>query len=262
MSALPSSAKGVEFGFVAALEREVGGVVRGWRCGSVRIGDAERRVYSSGEQRAALICAGTGCERAYTAAKALIEKFSPRVLISIGFAGSCVEEILPGAVVVPARLVEAATGRVFPCGFGKGTLVTLERVAGTAGKQASLARFGALAVEMEAAGVARAAAEDEREFLAIKAISDGAAEELDFLSPFVTPEGFATGRFVAHMALHPKLWPRVAALKRNSKLASTALAGAMGECSRDWRSFAAKHSSANDAPSAALMKERVVERWQ
>jgi adenosylhomocysteine nucleosidase len=245
MSALRPAPQGVEFGFVAALEREVGDVVRGWT--GARVGDAERRVYYSTRQPAALICAGTGRERAYTAAKALIEKFSPRVVVSIGFAGACVPELDPGAVVVPARLVEAATGRVYPCALGSGTLVTLDQVAAQAAKQEAFVRFGALAVEMEAAGVAAAAVEYGREFLAIKAISDGVEEDLDFLSSFVKPQGFETGRFVAHIALRPRLWRRVAALNRNSRLASAALAGAVGECSKDWRSFSTEHSSARDA---------------
>lgn len=233
---------GVEFGYVAALQREVAGVVRGWTATSARIGGVQRRVYYNYSQRAALICAGTGRERAYTAAKAFIEKFSPRVMISVGFAGACVPELQPGAVVVPSRLVEAASGSVLPCAFGRGTVVTLNEVGGKAAKQEALARFGALAVEMEAAGVATAAAECGREFVAIKAISDGAEEDLDFLSGFVTPEGFATGRFVAHIAVRPKLWRRVAELNRNSLLAATALEMSVGECSRDWRAFSAKHS--------------------
>jgi nucleoside phosphorylase len=239
----------VEFGFVAALEREVAGVVRDWTATSALIGGAERRVYYNYRQQAALICAGTGRERAYTAAKAFLEKFSPRVMVSVGFAGGCVPELQPGALVVPARLVEAESGRVFRCACGSGTLVTLNEVAGKAAKQEAVARFGALAVEMEAAGVAAAAVEYEREFVAIKAISDGADEDLDFLSGFVTAEGFATGRFVAHIALRPRLWRRVAALNRNSLLAATALERAVGECSKDWRAFSAKHSPANGASS-------------
>jgi nucleoside phosphorylase len=249
MSELRSAPLGVEFGYIAALEREVAGVVRGWSATRTRIGNAERRVYYSYSQQAALICAGTGEERAYTAAKGFIEKFSPRVVVSLGFAGSCVPELNPGALVVPSRLVEAASGRVFPCASGSGTLVTLHEVAGKAAKQQALARFGALAVEMEAAGVAAAAVEYGKEFMAIKAISDGAEEELDFLSGFVTAEGFKTGRFVAHLALRPRLWRRVAALNRNSRLAVAALETAVGECSRDWRAFSAKHSPGKDVPA-------------
>ncbi len=236
------STSAVEFGFVAALEREVSGLVRGWGRSNVGAPHALRRIYSS--ENAALICAGTGVDRAYTAARALIEKCSPRVIISIGFAGSCVLRLHPGSVVVPATLLEAATGKSFDCAFGGGRLVTLDRVAGRALKQEAFARFGALAVDMEAAGVAAAAAEYGREFAAIKAISDGAGEDLEFLSSFVKPEGFETGRFIAHIALRPQLWTSVAALKRNSKLAATALAGAVGECTNDWRSFSAKHCDA------------------
>jgi hypothetical protein len=97
---------------------------------------------------------------------------------------------------------------------------------------------------MEAAGVAAAAVECDREFAAIKAISDGAEEDIEFLSGFVTPEGFETGRFIAHIALRPGLWPSVAALNRNSKLAVKALACAVGEFMSDRRSFSAKHSDA------------------
>lgn len=233
------SANPVEFGFVAALEREVSGIVRGWRRADMQ---AARRIYRSGN--AALICAGTGVDRAYTAAKALIENCSPRVIISIGFAGSCVPELHPGLVVVPAALVEAATGKSFRCAFGAGRLVTLDRVAGKGLKKCTAVRFGALAVDMEATGVAVAAAEFGREFAAIKAISDGAEEDLEFLSGFVKPEGFASGRFIAYIALRPGLWPSVAALKRNSTLAASALASAVGECMNDQRSFAAKHGAA------------------
>jgi adenosylhomocysteine nucleosidase len=143
--------------------------------------------------------------------------------------------------------LEAATGRTFPCVFGCGPLVTLDRVAGKALKQEAFARFGALAVDMEAAGVAAAAAEYNRDFAAIKAISDGVEEDLGFLSSFVKPAGFETLRFVAHIALRPGLWPAVAALNRNSTLAARALESAVGECISDWRCFSGKHSDA--APS-------------
>jgi nucleoside phosphorylase len=238
------SANLVEFGFVAALEREVSGIVRvrGWSAANLEGAGAPQGFYRS--RNAALICAGTGVDRAYVAAKLLIEKCSPRVIISIGFAGSCVPHLHPGSIVVPAALLEAATGRTFPCAFGSGQLVTLDRVAGKTLKQQASARFGALAVDMEAAGVATAAAEHGTDFAAIKAISDGAEDDLGFLSAFVTPEGFETGRFVAHIALHPGLWPSVAALNRNSKLAVAALESAVAACLSDWRSFSAKCSDA------------------
>jgi len=230
----------VEFGFVAALEREVSGLVRGWNSADVRIAGQMQRIYRY--QSAALICGGTGVERSYAAAKALVEKCSPRVILSIGFAGSCVTGLLPGSVVVPAVLLEGFRGKSFECVFGSGKLVTLEGVAGKTQKQDAFARLGALAVDMEATGVAKAASQSNREFAAIKAISDGVEEDLGFLSDFVKPEGFANGRFIAHIALRPRLWPSVAALNRNSKLAATALQSAVEECIRDWKAFSGRHS--------------------
>jgi adenosylhomocysteine nucleosidase len=239
---------GVDFCFLCALEREVSGVVRGWVGSTLHIGNAERRMYYSLAQRAVLVCAGTGWERAYSAAKACIERLSPGAVVSIGFAGACTPELEPGALVVPARLVvpgqgsKYGTGEEFPCAFGYGTLVTLNAVAATAAKREARKLYGALAVEMEAAGVAAAAAEMGSKFLAIKAISDGVEEEMDFLSAFVTPEGFDSRRFLAHIAVRPALWGRVAALHRNSQLAAATLESAVGECCSDWQSFVAKHS--------------------
>ena len=236
----------VDIAFVAAFDREVSGAARGWTATTLRVGRAERRMYYDTLERAALVCAGTGPERAYRAAKSCIEEFSPRLLVSIGFAGSCGPELAPGALMVPARLVGPASGdeaaKEFPCACGNGTLLSVNAVTSSAGKREARARYGAMAVEMEAAGVAAAAAEYGREFAAIKAISDGVGEDMDFLSAFVTPEGFATVRFLAFLAVRPKLWPRVAALDRNSRLAVKALEQAVGECIGDWQAFAARHS--------------------
>jgi adenosylhomocysteine nucleosidase len=229
----------VEFGFVAALEREVSGLVRNWRVGNA---GGTQRIYQS--QNAVLICAGTGVGKAYAAAQLLVENYSPRVLISMGFAGACAPDLAPGAIFVPATLVEAATGKSYATAFGHGRLATMDRVAGKELKRCAFARFGAQAVDMEAAGVAAVANESSSQFVAIKAISDGTDEDIGFLSAFVEPEGFATRRFVAHIALRPALWPRVAALQRNSRLARAAMGNAVGECISNWQSFAAKHSSA------------------
>jgi len=238
----------VDVVFVAALEREVSRAARGWTQTTLRVGRTERRMYYDTLERAALVCAGTGPERAYRAAKACIEEFSPRLLVSIGFAGSCGPELAPGAVIVPARVVvpaagdESAPAKEFPCACGSGTLLSVNAVASSAGKRQARARYGAMALEMEAAGVAAAAAEYGREFAAIKAISDAVDEDLDFLSAFVTPDGFAMGRFLAFLAVRPGLWLQVAALDRNSRLATRALEQAVVECIGDWPAFAARHS--------------------
>jgi nucleoside phosphorylase len=235
----------VEFGFVAALEREVAAIVRGWSRSDVRMGTAERRIYRGGDRRAALICAGTGKEQAYAASKLLVAQCSPKVLVSIGFAGACVASLHPGSIVVPAAVVEEVTGKSFACALGRGHLVAMDSVAGKGLKRCAASRFGALAVDMEASGVGAAAVECGRQFVAIKAISDGVDEDLGFLAGFVTPDGFAMGRFLTHIALRPGMWPSVAALQRNSKLAAAALQQAVEECMADWTGFSARYSDAS-----------------
>ena len=236
----------IDIVFVAALEREVSCAVRGWTRTTMRVAHTERRMYFDSREQAALVCAGTGSERAYQVARACIEEFSPRMLVSIGFAGACVPELGPGAIVVPERVVvpgdQSSGAKEFPSMCGSGTLASVDSVTSGAGKRQARLRYGALALEMEAAGVAAAAAEYGREFAAIKAISDGVDEDLDFLSPFVTPGSFAIGRFLAYVAVRPRLWPRIATLERNSKLAAAALEHAVVECIGDWPAFAARHS--------------------
>lgn len=238
----------VQFGIVAALEREVRGIVRGWNVTTLRKPDGNRRIYRG--PNAALICAGTGTERAYAAAQLLVEVCAPKVLISIGFAGACTAELMlgggplkPGASFVPATVTDAANGKRYATSYGSGNLATVDRVADRALKQSVVSRFGAQVVDMEAAGVAAAASEHGCGFVAIKAISDGVEEDLGFLADFVKPMGFRTGRFIAHIALRPGLWPRVAQLQVNSELAAKTLKESVNSFLRDTKKFAERYST-------------------
>ena len=157
--------------------------------------------------------------------KLLIEKCSPRVIVSIGFAGSCVPHLHPGSVVVPATLLEAATGKSFRCAFGRGQLVTLDRVAGKALKQEAVRALWRLGRGYGSGRSCRCGRRVQHGSLRRSRRSPTARRRILDSSPaFVKPEGFETGRFVAHIALRPGLWPSVAALNRNSRLAAAALA--------------------------------------
>jgi nucleoside phosphorylase len=238
----------VEIAIVAALEREVAGIARGRQFEELPVSGSVLKVYRI--DNAVLTCAGTGAARANLAARKLLQQYSPKLLISIGFTGSCTNKIAPGEIVVPAKVIENATTRDFATICGQNTLVTLDRVAGSRLKQCSAARFDAQVVDMEAAGVASAAAGAVEltgrkcDFAAIKAVSDGPGEEMDFLAQFITPEGFATARFVAHIAIRPHLWKKVKQLKQNSQLAANALEVAVREAVTDWPAFAKKHTLA------------------
>ena len=89
--------------------------------------------------------------------------------------------------------------------------------------------FGAEAVDMEAAAVARAAEARGVEFGAVKAISDEVEFEFPATERFVDAEGrFSEGRFAVYAILRPWLWWRVIQLAKNSKQASRALCGYLG----------------------------------
>jgi adenosylhomocysteine nucleosidase len=176
--------------------------------------------------QAALVIAGAGAVNAAGSCQSLIDNFSPAMVVSVGFAGALVPELGVGAVVIPAQVAREG----FPAGlnysteFGQGILVSVNRVVGMAEKSELAKQYGACAVEMEAAAVAEVARARGVKFAAIKVISDRLDDEaIAITSPFVRPQGFNMKGFLFHAALHPKLWPTVAKLKRSSEQASLAL---------------------------------------
>jgi nucleoside phosphorylase len=223
----------VQAAFVAALDREVQPLVNGWEIfqlsgeGTSFSTFRSRGMYESGE--AVLCCAGTGVARAEKATRVLLASFAPRVAISVGFVGAASPELHVGDVVVPAHVLVASSGERVTADFGKGEIATLDEVAGRERKVQLWNSDRILAVEMEAAGVARSSHEAGVRFATIKAVSDELDDETEFLAPFVRPEGFDTAGFLKYIGVRPKLWPAVARLKRNSEIASSALCRAIEE---------------------------------
>jgi adenosylhomocysteine nucleosidase len=235
---------------VAALEREVRPLVRKWR---VRERDHDGRRFRFFEKDdAVVVCGGMGAEAARRAAEAVIALYQPEVIYSAGYAGALDPELKVGEVVEPRRVVDAGDGSSVslcrsPHFSRKGRarngapaelrsagqpraavptygLVSFGSVATPAQKARLRASFGAQAVDMEAAAVARSAQARGVGFAAVKVIS----EEADFVLPpverFVDSEGrFLGARFVWFAALRPWLWPRVVRLARNSRRASRVL---------------------------------------
>jgi len=163
-----------------------------------------------------VVCSGPGYKNAASAAGQAIDRFSPEVMVSIGFAGALAPGMKVGDIFVPRHIVSERTGSAFTTPRGKGTLVTADTVAGEDRKRVLFARFHAQAVDMEAAAVAAVAASRDCEFLALKVISDELDTRIDFVEPFIRPEGFRIGAFLAHVSVRPRLWPTVYCLRRNS----------------------------------------------
>jgi adenosylhomocysteine nucleosidase len=212
----------VKVGVIAALPREVKALVKGWERRS-----AGRNVWVWTKGNAVVACAGMGAARAaiaVDAAMAAMAAMAVTDLISVGLAGACDPKLRVGDVVRAGVVIDAATGERFEDANFERVLVTADAVVSVAEKVRLRKAFGADAVDMEAATVARIARERGLNFQAVKAISDAADFEVEELGRFATKDGqFREGAFALHAALRPAMWSKVIALGRNSGVAVAAL---------------------------------------
>jgi len=217
---LPSPAK---LAIIAALEREVAGLVRGST--PLKRTHAGRAFTFFEDAGRIIVCGGIGYEAARRAAEAAIAMYHPVVLQSVGFAGALRPDLQVGDIFTPATIIDARDGSRTEVAGGKGVLLTFMAVAGKQQKLSLALSYSAQAVDMEAAGVAAAALAHGIEFGAVKVISDELDFEMPQTSRFIDPQGrFSTGRFALFVSLRPWLWKRVATLASNSRKAAKALA--------------------------------------
>jgi adenosylhomocysteine nucleosidase len=220
---------------VAALEREVRPLVRGqikdWRVSEKDVAGRRFRFFEKDDT--VLVCGGIGAEAARRAADAVIAIFAPKAVYSAGFAGALDPGLKVGDIVQPRRVVDAGDGSSVDLhrgdlDCGDGVLVSFGSVASPAQKAKLRDSFGAQAVDMEAAAVARAAEARGVEFAVVKVISDDSS--FPSMERFVDSNGrFLEGRFAWFAAVRPWLWPQVARLARNSNRASRSLCDWLGK---------------------------------
>ncbi|HEY2114570.1 MAG TPA: hypothetical protein VGJ51_05750 [Candidatus Angelobacter sp.] len=221
---------------VAAMEREIAPLVRGWQRGTLSSGERKFMFFERDGIVAAL--SGIGCANAELAARAVVAQYRPTLLISAGLAGALIRSLKAGSVFTPNVVVDAADGAEYRCvGDGNhvsgGVLVSAGEIAGTEAKRELVNRFHGLVVDMEAAGVARVAQQEQIGFRCVKAISDEADFAMPPMSRFVAADGtFQSGRFAAWAVVRPWQWTKVTALASNSRRATAAL------CDRLWKDLA------------------------
>jgi adenosylhomocysteine nucleosidase len=182
-----------------------------------------------------LVCGGIGAEAARRATEAVIALYQPQMVQSIGFAGALDATWKVGAILVPSVVIDAQDGSRVETGTGRGILVSVSATAGVARKAKLALAYGAQAVDMEAAAVARGAQARGIAFSAAKVISDETDFELPSMEKFIGSDGqFKTGKFVAFMAIRPWLWSRVGRLRKNSADAAMALYQYLIGNSKEW----------------------------
>jgi adenosylhomocysteine nucleosidase len=211
-----------DIAIVAALEREIWPLVKNWRVADRDYGGSRFRFFE--KELWVAVCGGIGSEAARRATEAVISLYQPRVVQSVGFAGALHSQLHVGEVLEVRYVIDVADGSKIDTGRGSGVLVSFASVAGSEQKSSLAKAYGANAVDMEAAAVAKGAEAHRLPFAAIKVISD----EIGFLMPpldrFTTKDGgFRAGRFVMFAMVRPWLWAAVIRLARNSAKASRAL---------------------------------------
>jgi adenosylhomocysteine nucleosidase len=216
---------------IAALEREVRPLVRNWPAVTVQ---HEGHAFTFHESDYAVaVCGGIGAEAARRAAEAIIARYSPELLISAGVAGALVLELHVGETIFPSTVIDTQDGSrhqtvirdaaLSGSSLARTVLASYPEIASVAQKHQLAKSYGAHAVDMEAAAVARSAQAHNLSFLAIKAISDESDFELPEMSRFIRDGKFQTRRFILHLAVRPWLWLKMIRLARNTQLASHSL---------------------------------------
>ncbi|MFQ5442363.1 MAG: hypothetical protein ACE5EB_06535, partial [Thermodesulfobacteriota bacterium] len=141
------------------------------------------------------VLSGVGAEKARSAARWLIGSGAD-ALLSIGIAGGLSPDVKPGDIVIAEKVIGEETGAIWradgavvksACETLKGSslqvlsgaVITTARPTLSAGEKEDLyMRSGALAVDMESAAVARAAAKAGVPFFAMRAVSDEAGRSV------------------------------------------------------------------------------------
>ena len=208
---------------IAALPREIAGLVRGTRPDPEL---RQRGIHLYRIEGAVVVAAGMGPARVTLSLEAALRIEGIELIISTGLAGACSPNIHTGEVIEAATVVDAKTGERFPCA-GSGphlVLITTQTIAGIREKARLRESYNAALVDMEAATVARLALARAIRFRAIKGISDAHDFEMEAMSRFVDAHGhFRTAAFALHTALHPQTWSSAARLGRESNRALTKL---------------------------------------
>jgi len=175
--------------------------------------------------------------RAVVAAELSASKLE--AVVSTGLCGALVPALQENQIVVGTRVLDSETQETFECARVNassepisGLVLAQDRIAWESAEKERLGNSGAIAIDMESAGVARRAQRAGLPFACIKAVSDRMDESFGFdLNKMRTIEGrIARGKISIYAATHPKHIPEVFRLKRRAEDAAKALGDFLVSC--------------------------------
>jgi nucleoside phosphorylase len=222
--------------FVAAEKRELEGVLkhlcrverRRWKVQFAVVGELEGR-------SVALVANGPGPELAAKAAEESKKRLNGvDGFVSTGYCGALDNGLQPLAIVVATEVngspvIQPVAGQ--DCVVGP--VLSQDRVACTAEEKSRLRETGAIAVEMEAAGVEQVARDAGVPFYCVRVVTDAASEALplDFNCMRDARGRFSRTRILAAAARRPgRILPELMKLQHRSKDASLALGDFIANC--------------------------------
>ena len=182
---------------------------------------------------------GAGAHHAAAAVDGALRDFRPDAIVSMGFCGALdpalrITDIVLGATILADGATFAALSPVTAAPRRTGAVFSLDHVASTAVEKRKLHATGAIAVEMEAAGVAQRAHTLGLPFFCIKSVTDLADETManDFNKVLRSDGHFDTMKILALSLRRP--WVRLPELVRYRQRCGLA-ARSLGEFIADCR---------------------------
>lgn len=204
---------------LAAVREELSGILRQMAVsGKRKIGRADLWSGSWQGRPLLLVRTGVGHRRASLALSEVLRSHQPGLIVSIGYAGGADPALRVGDLLLAETILEppggewsAGDGKSPPARFDidaalaarfaavtppegvtlhRGALLTVGQVVtGPENKRALGARYGACALDMETAALARLARDSGLPFISLRAISDAADDALMDVSPFLEKDG-------------------------------------------------------------------------
>jgi adenosylhomocysteine nucleosidase len=235
---------------IAALNEEVNHLKRSMSISkSSVVGDCRLYEGQYGQREFLLVLTGVGKRRSQQAARAVLDRYPVKSIVSTGLSGALSRNTLVGDIVVYSGLgfldetkeenhlesilipdpdllslsIKLLREAGLPFITGRG--VTLETVCAAPEAKKALGReFEAESVDMESYWLALAAAEKKIPFITVRSILDGVQDDLTCLTRISTDGKIDQGAAAAHFLKHPGQIKEMAYFARCAKKAEKNLA--------------------------------------